>query len=102
MQKLSLKSYGLSFPSSSKIWQNWKKPPSAADKNASSLLVVAHNPGVHGFVMGLVSDVKDGVPTDPLMHGYPPGTLSVFTFDTDDWQDVAPHTGHLVCCKAPD
>lgn len=74
----------------------------AADRNANSLLVVAHNPGVHGFVMGLVCDVKDGVPTDALMHGYPPGTLSVFTFDTDDWQDVAPHTGHLVCCKAPD
>lgn len=74
----------------------------AADKGVNGLLVIAHNPGIHGFVMGLLSDVKDGVLTEPLMHGYPPGTLSVLAFDTDTWQDVAPHTGHLVCCKAPD
>lgn len=74
----------------------------SANSAANSLLVVAHNPGIHGFVMGLLSEVQEGVPTDPLMHGYPPGTLSVLTFDTDSWQDVAPHTGHLTHCKAPD
>lgn len=74
----------------------------SADNTANSLLIVAHNPGVHGFVMGLLSDVQEGVRADALMHGYPPGTLSVLTFDTNNWQDVAPHTGHLVCCKAPD
>lgn len=73
----------------------------SADSRASSLLVIAHNPGVHGFIVGMVSDIQEGVLTDPFAHGYPPGTLSVLTFDTDDWQDVAPHTGLLTCCKAP-
>lgn len=73
----------------------------AALPEADSLLLLAHNPGVHGFVMGLLSAVSDGVETHALSEGYPPGTLSVFSFDVDSWALVAPHTGLLTHCHAP-
>lgn len=73
----------------------------AALPEADSLLLLAHNPGVHGFVMGLLSAVADGVEAHALSEGYPPGTLSVFSFDVDSWALVAPHTGLLTHCHAP-
>ncbi len=73
----------------------------AALPEADSLLLLAHNPGVHGFVMGLLSEVANGVETHALSEGYPPGTLSVFSFDVDSWALVAPHTGLLTHCYAP-
>lgn len=73
-----------------------------APDDAGSFLIIAHNPGVHGFIMELISEVSPGVGAEPLMQGYPAGTLSVLSFETDNWRDVAPHTGLLTCCKAPD
>lgn len=73
----------------------------AALPEADSLLLLAHNPGVHGFAMGLLSEVADGVEAHALSEGYPPGTLSVFSFDVDSWALVAPHTGLLTHCHAP-
>jgi phosphohistidine phosphatase len=73
-----------------------------APADVSSFLIIAHNPGVHGFIMELISEVSAGVEAEPLMQGYPAGTLSVLTFKSDDWRQVAPHTGLLTCCKAPD
>ena len=68
---------------------------------ADSLLLLAHNPGVHGFALGLLSEVEAGVGAHALSEGYPPGTLSVFSFDVESWADVAPHTGALTHCHAP-
>lgn len=68
---------------------------------ANSLLLLAHNPGVHGFAMGLLSEVEAGVEALALTDGYPPGALAVFSFDVDSWSDVAPHTGLLTHCHAP-
>lgn len=73
----------------------------AALPDAGSLLLLAHNPGVHGFAMGLLSEVADGVETYALSEGYPPGTLCVFSFDVDSWALVAPHTGLLTHCHTP-
>lgn len=68
---------------------------------ANSLLLLAHNPGVHGFAMGLLSEVEAGVGAQALSEGYPPGALAVFSFDVDSWSDVVPHTGLLTHCHAP-
>lgn len=73
----------------------------AAPHSEGSVLLVAHNPGIHGFVAGLLSEAVESVSIDPLTRGYPPGTLSVFSFDVDDWSDVAPHTGLLTHCHSP-
>lgn len=74
----------------------------ACPQNEDSLLLIAHNPGIQGFALGLVSEVAEGVSSAPLTRGYPPGTLSVFSFDVDDWHDVVTHTGLLTHCHRPD
>ncbi len=74
----------------------------ACRQNDDSLLLIAHNPGIQRFAAGLVSEVAEGVSTTPLTQGYPPGTLSVFSFDVDAWHDVATHTGLLTHCHRPE
>ena len=72
-----------------------------ASDASGTLLVIAHNPGIHALALGLISSVADGVRARDLEGNYPTGALSVITFDVDRWLDIAPHTGTLVCYQTP-
>lgn len=61
---------------------------SVNDKH-DSLLVVAHNPGIHYVAAKLASDESPGDLTTQIMSGYRPCTLSVFNCPIESWLDLA-------------
>ncbi|MDO1559353.1 histidine phosphatase family protein [Brevundimonas sp. 2R-24] len=54
----------------------------AAHPDAATLLIVAHNPGVHQLAVELVTE-GEALPSslDRLAGGFPPGTAAVFEVD---------------------
>lgn len=61
-----------------------------ASAGVETLLLVAHNPGVHMLAAQLAAD--DGsAAAELLLSGYAPATLSVMACDIADWADLAPH-----------
>lgn len=72
-----------------------------AAPQSQSILLLAHNPGIHGLALSLISDVKDDVDAHTLSSAYPSAALSILTFDVDNWHDIAPHTGTLTCFQTP-
>lgn len=72
-----------------------------ADEDLARILLIAHNPGLHGLALDLIGEVSEGVPLRELEGNLPTAALAVFTFDVSRWQDIAPHTGRLVCYQFP-
>jgi phosphohistidine phosphatase len=72
-----------------------------AAPKSQSILLLAHNPGIHALALNLTSQVKEGVDARTLSSAYPTGALAVLTFDVNSWQDIGPHTGTLTCFQAP-
>lgn len=50
-----------------------------------SLILVAHNPAIYELAALLAGDAADS--THALIHGYPPATVTVISFDSD-WHDI--------------
>ena len=64
-----------------------------APAQASRMMIVGHNPGMHELVLTLA-----GGPTelrDEVAHKYPTAALAEINFDVDDWPDVEPGAGLL-------
>jgi len=60
------------------------------DGDVETLLLVAHNPGVHALAARMAAD--DGsAAVDRLSMGYAPATLTVLECDVDDWAQVKPY-----------
>jgi phosphohistidine phosphatase len=64
------------------------------------LLLLAHNPGLHGLALdltgrGLRRDIAS------MAMKFPTCALAVLTFETDNWHDVHPAAGHLDRFVAP-
>jgi len=71
---------------------------SAADPQR--LLVVGHNPGMHGLALA-VAGRGDAAGRKALTDNLPTSGLAVFDFAVDDWADVAFRQGKLVLFVSP-
>ena len=71
---------------------------SAADPRR--LILVGHNPGMHGLALALAGS-GDAAGRKALGDNLPTSGLAVFDFAVDDWADVAFRRGRLVLFVTP-
>jgi phosphohistidine phosphatase len=71
------------------------------DGDASSVLVVGHNPTVHDLVLLLLDD-EDTEGRARLRQGFPTAALAVAALSTSSWARVAPGTATLLELRTPD
>lgn len=64
-------------------------------KDAKSLLIVAHNPGIHQLAKVLCGEAEETKKVKLEMF-YSPSTLSIFECDISDWSDLAPKSNTLL------
>jgi phosphohistidine phosphatase len=71
----------------------------ALPKQAATVLMIGHNPGLHNFALALAdADSVDHLP--PPQGKFPSGALATFSFD-GQWKDLRPHGAHLVSFVRP-
>jgi phosphohistidine phosphatase len=70
------------------------------DGEASSLLVIGHNPGLEELVRALAGG-GDGAALLQLRMKFPPAALAVLSFVAADWRDAAPGLGRLEAFETP-
>jgi len=68
---------------------------------AQSLLLIAHNPGIHQLANMLASE-EDSQDRNKLMYQYSPATLSVLECPIDDWKNIQPAQNNLIELIVPD
>ena len=62
-----------------------------ANDDADTVLIVAHNPGIHTLAARLATD--DGsAHSERLLMGYAPATLAVLECDVESWPMVQPYS----------
>ncbi len=71
-----------------------------ADKDTKTLLMVAHNPGLHALSLALISG-GDRKGLREMAMKYPTAALSVIRFELSNWADIKPATGTLETFKTP-
>jgi phosphohistidine phosphatase len=81
--------------------QELLKEARSSNEGSRSLLLIAHNPGLRACVMDLVTDIADDMAFEKLDNNFPTAALAVLEFDVDRWQDIAFHSGRLVCFQVP-
>ena len=62
--------------------------------DADHVLIVAHNPGLEDLVLLLIAEGEARL-IAAAEEKYPTATLAEFTFDVDDWADIAAGAGTL-------
>jgi phosphohistidine phosphatase len=72
----------------------------AAPQKASTLLVVAHNPGLVLLAMALADD-PDAEVALRVANGVPTGGFIVFDFDCDAWREIGEGDGKTVFFGRP-
>ena len=71
-----------------------------ADDQMQSILILAHNPGLHELALRLC-DLETTPLVDRLMEGYHPATLSVFECPVQVWNDVQLGQNKMIDLQAP-
>jgi phosphohistidine phosphatase len=71
-----------------------------APKEATTLLVVAHNPGLAFLAAALAEDADDPV-AQRVADGLPTGGFVVVEFDVERWKDVEEGEGRIVFFGRP-
>jgi phosphohistidine phosphatase len=66
----------------------------STDGDLKSIMVVAHNPGLHELSLGLIGKAK-AADREALEDNLPTSGLAVFKFAIDDWNDVSVRRGTL-------
>ena len=66
-----------------------------------TVLVVAHNPGIHNLAMQLAGK-GDHERLASLSYGYKPGTMAVIKSDNESWDGVQLGQNKLVQLVTPD
>ena len=66
----------------------------AADQTLRSLLVIAHNPGLHELTLDLIAKAERR-DRKALEDNLPTSGLAVLDFAIDDWNEVSPQRGTL-------
>lgn len=64
-------------------------------EDCGELLVVAHNPGIHGVAEVLAGAAEPDVGTQMERRGFPTSAIAVLTFD-GSWKSVQPGVARLV------
>jgi phosphohistidine phosphatase len=85
---------GLYGADASELLQIIRLSGQADDKPANSVMVVAHNPGLHELSLALIGKAK-GHDREALEDNLPTSGLAVFRFAIDDWDDLSVHHGTL-------
>ena len=65
------------------------------DDAVASVMVIAHNPGLHGLLALLVGDYANDADADKVMLKFPTAACAVLEFDVANWKDIAPQGGTL-------
>jgi len=68
--------------------------------SVAHILLVGHNPGLHGLALELTADGSRDDLRD-LATKFPTGTLAVLTFKLDRWSEIGPATGDLKLFVTP-
>jgi phosphohistidine phosphatase len=72
----------------------------ADDKDLKSIMVVAHNPGLHELSLDLIGKAKPA-DREALEENLPTSGVAVFKFAVDDWTDVSERHGTLETFVSP-
>ena len=67
----------------------------------NAAMVVGHNPTAQSLSQGLLSARDKKGLASVVRHGFPTCALAVYSFDLDDWADVAGGTAKLVAIMIP-
>lgn len=68
--------------------------------SARNLLLIGHNPGVHGLAM-MLSGSGDALTLAKLAEKFPTAALAVLSFDCAHWRDIKPGMGRLETFMTP-
>ena len=66
-----------------------------APNGAGSLLIIAHNPGLHALALGLSGRASDPDALARLARQFPSGAFAELTFEIDTWDEVGRARGAL-------
>jgi phosphohistidine phosphatase len=69
-------------------------------QSAATVMVVAHNPGLHELGFALAAS-GDAAARTALTDNLPTGAIATLDFSTDDWSDVRFRSGHLTSFVSP-
>jgi phosphohistidine phosphatase len=67
-------------------------------REAATLLVIAHQPGIGALARRLLADPPDA---DPVFDKFPTGATAVIDFDAAAWPDIGWQSGRLAGFAAP-
>ena len=70
---------------------------SEVDDQASGLMLVGHNDGIHQFALDLARSADL-----TRLSGFPTGALALFEFDIERWALLRPRSGRLAAYVDPD
>ncbi|MGZ8409383.1 MAG: SixA phosphatase family protein [Hyphomicrobium sp.] len=65
-----------------------------------SVMLIGHNPGFHELNIGLIGDVAPDAEY-AAKSKFPTCALAIYTFDTDQWAQVAPRNGRVIHFATP-
>lgn len=71
------------------------KAINAVDDSVDSLMIIAHNPGIHQICMMLVDYQNSSEKLRNVMVNMPTAGLASFSINTDSWKNVEPESGRL-------
>ena len=66
------------------------------DDKVDHLLIVGHNPVMHGVASRLAAEDESGAFMNRLAMGYAPGTLTVLEVGQDHWNDIQLHENDII------
>lgn len=67
----------------------------SADDAAETVVVVAHNPGLHGLLGMLVETYAQEADAERVVMKFPTAACAILTFPVTSWQEIAPQMGRL-------
>ena len=65
------------------------------DDAVASVMVIAHNPGLHGTLALLVGEYANDDDADKVMLKFPTSACAVLEFEAASWSEITPQTGTL-------
>ena len=69
------------------------------DDAVACVMLIAHNPGLHGLLAMLVGDYADEADADKVMLKFPTAACAVLDVEAAHWRDIAPQTARLALLR---
>ena len=73
----------------------------ATDDAIADLMVVAHNPGLHGLLALLVGDYVNESDADRVIMKFPTASAAILTVTLEHWKELRPQTAKLAQLRWP-